>query len=55
MAEYCLDCVNKYLMKEDNQLTEEEVTMDMDFCEGCGGWKLCVIRIKKTIKTKKDL
>lgn len=52
MAEFCLECTNKYLMEENNQLTEEDVTMDMDFCEGCGEWKQCVITIKKRNEQK---
>ena len=57
MAEFCLDCANKCLMGENNHLTEEDVTMDMDLCEGCGKWKPCVIKIKeeKDHKNKKDL
>lgn len=57
MAEFCLDCLNKYLMEKNSQLTKEDVTMDMDLCEGCGKWKPCVIKIKKekNSKNKKDL
>ncbi len=45
MAEYCLDCFNQYL--SDEKLTEKDVVMDDDLCEACGGWKPCVIKIKK--------
>ena len=45
MAEFCLDCFNKYF--SDKQLTEKDVIMDIDLCEECGEWKPCVIRIKE--------
>ena len=47
MAEFCLECLNKYIMPENEQLTEEEVTMDLDLCDCCGQWKECVISIKR--------
>lgn len=50
MAEFCLECMNKYLMEENNQLTEKDVTMSIDLCEGCGKWKPCVITIKNKEK-----
>ena len=55
MAEFCLDCYNKYF-GEKEQLSAKDVIMDYDLCEECGQWKPCVISIKKSfiqrIKTK---
>lgn len=45
MAEFCLECVNKLF--SDEVLTEKDVIMSEDFCEGCGEWKPCVILIKE--------
>lgn len=45
MAEFCLDCYNQYV--SDKKLTEEDVILDIDLCEGCGEIKPCVIREKK--------
>lgn len=45
MAELCLDCFNQCIGGE--KLTEKDVIMDIDLCEGCGEWKPCVIRIKE--------
>ena len=44
MAEFCLDCFNKY---NDEKLTENEVILskDLDFCEDCCQYKRVVIRI----------
>lgn len=45
MAEFCLDCFNQYVSEE--ELTEEDVLLDFDLCEGCGEIKPCVVRLKK--------
>lgn len=45
MAEFCLDCFNKYISKK--KVTEKDVIMDYDLCEECGEWKQCVIAIKE--------
>lgn len=42
MAEFCLDCFNRI---EGTHYKEKDVTMEMDFCEGCGEIKPCVIRL----------
>ena len=44
MAEFCLDCFNKY---NDDKLTENEVILskDLDFCEDCCQYKRVIIRI----------
>ena len=47
MAEYCLECMNKYIMEEHEQLTERDVKLGFDLCEGCEKFKPCVIAIKK--------
>lgn len=47
MAEFCLECMNKYAENEKEKLKEKDVIVDWDLCEGCGGWKPCVITIKK--------
>ncbi len=47
MAEFCLDCVNNYFMGKKEKLTEDDVIMCEDFCEGCGEIKDCVIKIKE--------
>ena len=40
MAEYCLDCFNELL---GTKYRKSEVELDVDFCEGCGEWKPCVV------------
>lgn len=51
MAEFCLDCMNKYAV--DKKLTKKDVIMDIDLCEGCTEFKPCVIVIKeKNIKKR---
>ena len=55
MAEFCLDCMNRLLMEADCQLTEKDVTMEVDLCEGCGKWKPCVITIKKELHVHRTL
>ncbi len=43
MAEFCLECLNKYIMPEDKPLKEKNAVFSYKLCEGCGEWKLCVI------------
>jgi len=45
MAEYCIDCFNKYLSEK--KVSKKDVITSYDLCEGCGEWKKCVIVIKK--------
>ncbi len=45
MAEFCLDCFNEYFA--DEKVTEADVLMEEDLCEGCGEWKPCVIRLRR--------
>lgn len=44
MAEYCLNCFNKYNKTNYN---EKEVTLKKDFCESCGEIKPCVMALRK--------
>lgn len=43
MAEFCLDCLNKYSEKK---ATEKEYVLSwgVDLCEECGEWKRVVVR-----------
>ena len=51
MAEFCLDCLNKI---NDTPLTEKDVVLSygLDLCEGCGEWKITVIKYKMSIREK---
>lgn len=43
MAEFCLKCFNEL---NDTHYTEIEVWTEIDFCEGCGEWKECIIDLR---------
>lgn len=43
MAEFCLECLNKYIMPEDKPMKKKNAVFELDLCEGCGEWKPCVI------------
>lgn len=45
MAEFCLECFNKYI-NTGKAVTEDEVYMQYDICESCKQNKLCVMYIK---------
>lgn len=45
MAEFCLDCLNKYMGTEDDQ-KKFVITRNAQLCEGCGQYKRVVIRYK---------
>ena len=47
MAEFCLDCFNK---TNGTKLTDKDVIMEDDFCEGCSKVKPCVMAIDKSPK-----
>lgn len=47
MAEFCLECFNRF---NKMKLTEKEVLLEDDLCEGCGEVKPCVIAITKSPK-----
>ena len=49
MAEFCLDCLNKFIGDEKERLAEDDVVMDWDFCEECEKWKMCVIKKKRKL------
>ena len=44
MAEFCLKHYNEMF---DANMTEKDVVMEMDFCEGCAEEKPCVISIRR--------
>lgn len=44
MAEFCLDCFNKI---HKQNLTEKDVELLPDLCEGCGKIKPTVVIVKK--------
>lgn len=46
MAEFCLNCYNKFVATKENIATEDNAIMQWDICEGCGKNKPCVIYIK---------
>jgi len=43
MAEFCLDCLNKL---DGTHLTEADVILMDDLCEGCGKVVPCVVRYR---------
>lgn len=47
MAEFCLACFNQKLNPTGKELTEEDVILQWDFCEGCGKNLPCVVQIIK--------
>lgn len=42
MAEFCLECFNRI---NGTDFRKKDVELEDDFCEGCAGWKPCVIAI----------
>ncbi len=42
MAEFCLECFNRL---NGTDLDEDDVTFEMDLCEGCGQYRPCVLSI----------
>ena len=47
MAEFCLECMNKYEVADGCKLDEKDVICDEDLCEYCGKIKPCVIKVKR--------
>lgn len=43
MAEFCLKCFNE-LNGTNYQVSE--VWLEEDFCEGCAGWRQCVVALR---------
>ena len=50
MSEFCLECFNKFW---DKDLTENQVSLAKDFCEGCAKNKPCVIKVYPLAPKKK--
>lgn len=50
MAEFCLECFNEFF---DKDFKENEVTLEMDICEGCADIKPCVMAIYPESKIEK--
>ncbi len=47
MAEYCLRCLNKM---DGTHLSEKDVILLDDFCEGCGQVVPCVVRYRSPLE-----
>lgn len=43
MAEFCIECFNRL---NDFELTERDVRLAVDLCEGCAEVKPCIMAIK---------
>lgn len=52
MAEFCLDCVNKYVIHGKSKLKSRDVILSDALCELCGEIKPCVITIKRRARYK---
>lgn len=52
MAEFCLDCINKYMVGEGDKLSIGDVVTNIDLCEGCGEIKPCVTKVKRRAQHK---
>lgn len=46
MAEFCVKCFNEM---NGTNFKEEDVTLDMDLCEGCGEIKKCIVTLKNHV------
>lgn len=46
MAEFCLNCFNHYILSGKEKVTEDDVVMQWDVCEGCKQNKPCVLYVK---------
>lgn len=54
MAEFCLDCLNKYI-NSSKPLKEKDVILIDDWCEQCQKRKPCVVVIKpKTFRGRME-
>lgn len=47
MAEFCLRCLNRM---DGTRLTEKDVILLDDFCEGCGRVVPCVVRYRSPLE-----
>ena len=43
MAEFCINCFNKY---HRTHYCAGEISVQEDFCEGCGKWCPCVVKLQ---------
>ena len=43
MAEFCLKCLNEL---DGTDYIPCEALLEEDFCEGCGDWRPCVVRLR---------
>lgn len=54
MAEFCLDCFNKFISTHTMSENEVELSSGVDVCEGCGNVKHIVLRERKWNKIMGD-
>ena len=48
MAEFCLKCFNEYSLEDGaEELTEKDVVLELDLCEGCDKVLPCVAKVKR--------
>ena len=52
MAEFCLECFNKIWNRN---LSENQVSLSNDFCEECGQYKPCVMKVHPHLPKTKNL
>ena len=51
VAEFCLKCFNEMFRERNKRdLTEKEVRLETDLCEGCGQVRPCVMEVRKRQK-----
>ena len=43
MAEFCVKCFNEL---NGTDYKEKDLWTDIDFCEGCGEWKPCIVELR---------
>lgn len=43
MAEFCLKCFNEL---NDTSFQADEIWLEEGFCEGCAGWRPCVVDLR---------
>ena len=45
MAEFCLECWNR-INETDTEEKMYIISRDLELCEGCGGWKPVIVRLR---------